>query len=62
MVTSLVNSETTDRAYGLGPLDFASISVDVVGTIFTVALVYYGVKRLKLFKRNAQPELRPTFH
>ena len=28
------------------------MSVYVIGTILTIAVVYYGVKTLKLFKRN----------
>jgi hypothetical protein len=36
----------------LGPLDLASLSIDIVGTVVTVALVYYGLRTLKLFKGN----------
>jgi hypothetical protein len=33
-------------------MDVSSVTVYVIGTILTIALVYYGVKTLKLFKRN----------
>ncbi len=35
-----------------GPLDIGSLIVYLVGTGLTVALVYYGVRTLKLFKGN----------
>jgi hypothetical protein len=36
----------------LGPLDIDSLSLYLVGTVLTVALIYYGVRTLKLFKAN----------
>jgi hypothetical protein len=42
----------TDQGSTSGPLDVSFVSVYVIGTILTIALVYYGVKTLKLFKRN----------
>jgi len=33
-------------------LDIASITVYLVGTVLTLALVYYGLRTLKLFKGN----------
>jgi hypothetical protein len=34
------------------PLDIASLVVYLVGTVLTTALVYYGLRTLKLFKGN----------
>jgi hypothetical protein len=34
-------------------LDLGSLSVDIVGTSLTIALVYYGLRTLKLFNGNA---------
>jgi hypothetical protein len=33
-------------------LDLASLSTDLIGTVLTVALVYYGIRTLKLFRGN----------
>ena len=33
-------------------MDVGSIIVDLVGTILTLALVYYGLRTLKLFRGN----------
>jgi len=35
-----------------GPLDIGSLIVYLVGTGLTLALVYYGLRTLKLFKGN----------
>jgi hypothetical protein len=35
-----------------GPLDIGSLIVDFVGLGLTLALVYYGLRTLKLFKGN----------
>jgi hypothetical protein len=37
---------------GSRALDIGSLIIYVVGTVLTVALVYYGVRTLKLFKGN----------
>ena len=36
----------------LGPLDLGSATIYIVGTVLTIALVYYGLRTLKLFKGN----------
>ncbi len=51
-VTAFANKETLTTGLDTGTLDLGSVTIFVVGTIFTIALVYYGVKTLKLFKRN----------
>lgn len=33
-------------------MDFSSVAVYIIGTILTIALVYYGFKTLRLFKTN----------
>lgn len=35
-----------------GPLDIGSLAIYLTGTILTLALVYYGIRTLKLFQRN----------
>ena len=51
-VTASVNNEPVTTVPNSGPLDLGSVGVYVIGTILTIALVYYGIKTLRLFKRN----------
>lgn len=52
MVTILVNNHNQFRLAELGPLDLGILSIYLAGIVLTIALVYYGIRTLKLFKGN----------
>ena len=50
--TIVVNNASRSKWNDFRPLDIGSLIVYLVGTILTLALVYYGLRTLKLFKGN----------
>ena len=52
LVTIIVNNGFRYQWNDSRPLDIGSLVVYLVGTVLTIALVYYGLRTLKLFKGN----------
>ena len=52
LVTIIVNNRLRYQRNDFRPLDIGSLVVYLVGTVLTIALVYYGLRTLKLFKGN----------